>query len=103
MEKFDYKDWSAQSNWQGEVTLFTLENNKLRTNSDSANSECYVARNIKLEPEMVWEFWVNLKFNSSSANYIDIYLFSDSMNLKGQKNGYFVRIGNTKDEIGLYK
>ena len=103
MEKFDYKDWSAQSNWQGEVTLFTLENNKLRTNSDSANSECYVARNIKLEPEMVWEFWVNLKFNTSSANYIDIYLFSDSMNLKGQKNGYFVRIGNTKDEIGLYK
>lgn len=103
MEKFDYSDWNTQSNWLGEIKYFTIEGNKLRSNSDSLNTEFYISRSIKLESEMVWEFWVNLKFNTSSANYLDVFLFSDSINLKGQKNGYFVRIGNTKDEIALYK
>jgi hypothetical protein len=103
MEKFDYNDWNSQSDWLGNLQSFALENGKLRSDNDIANSEFYVSRSITIEPEMVWEFWVNLKFNTSSANYLDVYLFSDSINLKGQKNGYFVRIGNTKDEIVLYK
>ena len=103
MEKFDYSDWNTQLNWQGDVKSFTIDNERLRSNNDSANVEFYISRSLQLYSEMVWEFWINLKFNTSSANYLDVYLFSDSMNLKGQKNGYFVRIGNTKDEIALYK
>nr|MDQ3046476.1 lamin tail domain-containing protein [Bacteroidota bacterium] len=51
-----------------------------------------------------WEFYVNLQFPTSSANYTDIYLMSDSANLQSTSHsGYFVRIGNTTDEISLYK
>lgn len=103
IEHFDSADWSNQFNWKGDLNAFAIEDDKLRSNSDSINAEFYLVREIDYYPEMVWEFWVNLKFNTSSVNYLDVYLFSDSSNLKGPKNGYFVRIGNTKDEIALYK
>jgi hypothetical protein len=37
-------------------------------------------------------------------NYADIYLISDKADLlSAMINGYFLRIGNTEDEISLYK
>src|SRR5574343_406198 len=51
-----------------------------------------------------WELYSNLNFNTSSANYVDIYLMADQANLlSGSLNGYFVRIGGTTDEISLYR
>ncbi|MHB1178174.1 MAG: lamin tail domain-containing protein, partial [Daejeonella sp.] len=51
-----------------------------------------------------WEFQVNLRFSTSGSNYTDVYLISDKADLKNSSiNGYFVRIGNTDDEISLYK
>jgi hypothetical protein len=39
-----------------------------------------------------------MDFNPSSSNYCDIYLSIDQ-----NKNGYFVRLGGTDDEVCLYK
>ncbi|MBJ6117308.1 lamin tail domain-containing protein [Pontibacter sp. BT310] len=51
-----------------------------------------------------WEFWANLKLATSSTNYTDIYLISDNADLNSTAtNGYFVRIGNTTDEVSLYR
>lgn len=44
-----------------------------------------------------------MNFNPSSNNYMDIYLISDTEDLSGPVNGYFVRIGNTQDDVCLYK
>ncbi|MEI9935357.1 MAG: hypothetical protein WDM71_11040 [Ferruginibacter sp.] len=43
---------------------------------------------------------MELAFNTSSANYVDIYLTASASDLT-QKNttGYFVRLGNTDDDI----
>ncbi len=49
-----------------------------------------------------WEWWMQLAFNPSSANYADIYLLSDQADLDGPLQGYFVRVGNTTDEVSLY-
>jgi hypothetical protein len=47
---------------------------------------------------------VNLQFNTSSANFVDVYLTSDQANLQSANiNGYFIKIGNTSDEVSLYK
>jgi hypothetical protein len=82
---------------------FTVESGQLRSNSDSAGQEFFISRPFEWAANAEWELLVNLKFNTSSANYIDVYLVSDSSNLMKGQSGYFVRIGNTKDEICLYK
>ncbi|MBL7811330.1 MAG: lamin tail domain-containing protein [Bacteroidetes bacterium] len=48
-----------------------------------------------------YSFEFNMGFNPSSQNYFDYFLFSDT-HVQLAKNGYFVRAGNTKDEISLY-
>ncbi|MBI3134822.1 MAG: lamin tail domain-containing protein [Bacteroidetes bacterium] len=50
-----------------------------------------------------WDFFVRMEFNPSSSNLARIYLVSDNANLTGSLNGYFVLVGNTTDEISLYR
>ena len=47
-----------------------------------------------------WEFQYGI--NPSSANYTEFWIAADTFAEKA-RNGYFVRAGNTKDEISLYK
>ncbi|NBX19586.1 MAG: hypothetical protein EBR08_02530, partial [Bacteroidia bacterium] len=47
-----------------------------------------------------WEFQYGI--NPSSANYTEFWISADSW-VEKARNGYFVRAGNTKDEISLYK
>ncbi|MEJ8757888.1 lamin tail domain-containing protein [Pontibacter sp. H259] len=49
-----------------------------------------------------WEFWANLKLATSASNYADVYLVADKQDLNAPDlDGYFVRIGNTSDEVSL--
>ncbi len=51
-----------------------------------------------------WEFWANLKLTTSSSNYADVWLISNSEDLKNPStSGYFVRIGGTADEVSLFR
>lgn len=50
----------------------------------------------------LFRFDVELQANPSSANYIDIFIAADTV-VEKAKNGYFVRFGDLKDEISLYK
>ena len=49
-----------------------------------------------------WEFFIDLQFATSGANFVDVYLMSDATDLNTTSNGYFVRLGGTPDEISLY-
>ncbi|MEO6720697.1 MAG: lamin tail domain-containing protein, partial [Ferruginibacter sp.] len=51
-----------------------------------------------------WEINVTLTFNTSSANYVDVFLMASASDLSATTtSGYFVRVGNTDDEISLYR
>lgn len=76
----------------------------LRSNNTTASSTYYITTPSTTATNAQWEFYINLKFATSSANYVDVYLTADNANLTSATlNGYFVRIGNTLDEICLYK
>ncbi len=97
---------SLSSNWVGSNLSkdFVINNGMLQSQSTVANSNFYLSIENKLSVNCIWEFWVNLKFNTSGANYVDIYLVSDKQDLKSTSiNGYFIRIGGTNDEISLFK
>ena len=85
-------------------TDFIVLTNKLRSNSSLSSGSFYISTPNTLALNSKWEFWINLQFNTSGANFVDIYLISDKADLKSSLiNGYFIRVGNTDDEICLYK
>lgn len=101
----DFEDGSFLNNpsWEGDASKFFIENGQLRSNSDIVSDEYYLSTASQMPIDAEWRIGVNMKFSTSSVNYTDVFLISDVPNLKQVQNGYFVRIGNTKDEVSLYK
>ena len=91
--------------WAGDTTSFTFTNSlQLQSNDSSINGIFSIATENQLCIGTQWEFWLRLSFNPSSANYVDIYLTSSEKKPDDPVAfGYFVRAGNTQDEISLYK
>jgi hypothetical protein len=102
-DAFSDGDFTSNPVWTPDATTNgTVINNQLRSNSSFANSTFYISTPSAQALNAQWEFYVNLQFNTSSANYVDVYLTSSNATMTGA-NGYFVRIGGTPDEISLYK
>ncbi|MEO8823804.1 MAG: lamin tail domain-containing protein [Ginsengibacter sp.] len=91
--------------WSGNTSSFIINNSfQLQSNDSTENSTFYLASENHLCLAAQWEFWMRLSFNPSSANYIDIYLASSKQHLNDSAaEGYFVRAGNTQDDISLYR
>lgn len=77
---------------------------QLQSNNMVAGSSFYISIASTLATSAQWEFYTKIDFNPSSANYIDVYLIASASDISATTtSGYFVRIGNTDDEISLYK
>lgn len=102
-EDFSDDDFTQNPTWSGHNTKFTVDNKRLRSNSGTSNDLFYLSTPNNLAIDCQWDFLVDLQFNTSSANYVDFVLVSDTANPALTKEGYFLRVGNTKDELALYK
>ena len=105
---FDDGNFTSNPVWFGDDSVFVVVdvngNNQLRSNKTLASSSFYLATNSTLALDCQWEWFTNLQFNTSSANYVDVYLTADQSNLLSPTlSGYFVRLGGTDDEISLFK
>ncbi len=100
----DFSDGNFTTNpvWSGNVGLFTAAANELNSQSAIAGNY-YLSTPSTLGVNAQWDFYFNLKFSTSGANYVDVYLMADVADLTSVNNGYFVRIGGTPDEVSLYK
>ncbi|MBS1634715.1 MAG: lamin tail domain-containing protein [Bacteroidetes bacterium] len=103
-ENFNDGDISANPPWTGNTGDFTVTaNGQLRSNNTTTNTSFAIVTSNTLSTNCQWEFWCNLQFNPSGANYIDVYLVSNNSNLLDPLlNGYFVRLGGSTDEVSLY-
>ena len=108
-EQFNDRDFTSNPVWTGsnsgnDFSIDTSSTIQLRSKSTTASSNFYLSTNSALASNCIWEFSVNLLFNPSGANYVDVYLTSDQANLQATNlNGYFIRLGGTNDEICLFK
>lgn len=103
IENFSDGDFTTNPIWSGDIANWKVVNNQLNSNAPTTSAQTFLTTFNSLAQNTQWEFTVNLKFATSSANYTDIFLISDSLNLLGQNSGFFVRVGNTADEISLYR
>jgi len=102
-ESFDDGDFTNNPAWAAsDDALWQINAGELQSNSSTA-ATYFISTISEVAAEATWRFKVNLKFSTSGANYVDVYLMADSENLSMATNGYFVRVGDTQDEIVLYK
>ena len=104
-ENFNDGDFTNNPTWSGNTSDFIVNtSSQLQSNNTVANSSYFLTTPNTLANIVEWQMYIQLSFNPSSANYVDIYLIASSSDLGSSANtGYFVRIGNTNDEISLYR
>jgi hypothetical protein len=103
IDNFTDGDFSQNPIWSGDVANYVVSGDSLRSNSSTLNDTLYLSTPSAIALQGQWEIYVRLNFSTSSTNYVDVYLMSDISNLRQTQNGYFVRLGNTSDDICLYK
>jgi len=104
-DDFSDGDFTSSPTWSGDDAFFIVENETLRSNIDPGDVSInyYLSTPSAIIDDAQWEFWINLDFATSGANYVDIYAVADNANLASVSNGYFIRFGDTEDEISFYK
>jgi hypothetical protein len=101
----DFTDGNFTQNpeWLGDTGRFEVNTaGQLQLIAPGAGLSALVTSNMMLK-RTEWSFWVKLSFNTSTNNYARVYLVSDTSNLKGPVNGYFLQIGGSNDSISFFK
>lgn len=103
-DPFDDASLQAPVVWH-DTTSWIQEHGVLRSNDlrEQQSFAIYTsAPPLQAGADWEWQLSVRLAFNPSSANYLDWFLAADSSPLHA-RNGFYVRLGNTRDEISLYR
>ncbi len=104
-EHFDDGDFTGNPTWSGSTADWIVNPSfQLQSNNSVVNSTYYLSTASTKATTAQWEFFCQLSFNPSSANYIDVFLMASAGDLtQNSTTGYFVRLGGTDDEICLYR
>jgi hypothetical protein len=103
-DNFSDGDFTQNPEWIGDTDKFIVNtSHELQLNSEAVAGEAYLSTSSKSTVNASWEFLVRMGFNPSSNNYCNVYLMSNYSDLNAATNGYFVKLGNTQDEVSLYR
>ncbi|MBR4838859.1 MAG: lamin tail domain-containing protein [Paludibacteraceae bacterium] len=89
--------------WSGEKENFILTDSSLQLHAPRELRKSYLFTPSSVFGEAEWRMRLRLGFNPSGSNYVRFYLSSNSPDLKGSLEGYFVQVGNASDQILLYR
>ncbi len=104
-DNFTDGNFTANPAWVGNNADFIVNAAlQLQSNNTVAGSNFYLSTASTKATSAQWDFYSAFTFNLSGANYTDVYLTASGSDLTlTGTTGYFVRIGNTDDEISLYR
>jgi len=103
MDDFSDGDFTTNPAWTGNDAKFIISSGLLKLQAPTIAEKAYLTTTSNVIYNASWEFFVRMDFNPSSANYTRVYLVSNQSDLTLPLNGYYVMIGNTADEISLYR
>ncbi|MBT1703110.1 lamin tail domain-containing protein [Chryseosolibacter indicus] len=104
-DSFDDGNFTSNPIWTGAdgKNDFKVESNQLQLDAPAVEAVSYLSTLSNVINHTIWEFNVKMTFETSSNNLTRVYLISDQQNLSGAIKGYYVEIGNTLDEVSLYR
>lgn len=89
--------------WTGDHSKFTVASNQLKLSAPAVSDVAYLSTASQAINDATWEFWVRMDFNPSASNLARVYLASNISDLTSALNGYYVLIGDSPDEVSLYR
>lgn len=89
--------------WKADSSQWQLTDGMLQSKLAKPNTSFSISTSNNLTNDCVWKLNCTLHFATSSLNFVDYYLLSDTDDLANASNAYFVRIGSSSDDICLYK
>ena len=104
MEDFGDGDFTSNPAWVGQTDRFIINaSNELQLNAPAVAEETYLVTSVGQLENQSWNFLVKMGFATSSTSLTKVYLLSSAQDLTGSVNGYYVMIGDTPDEVSLYR
>lgn len=103
-DDFSDGDLSADPAWIGDISDYEVNAGlQLQLNAAPVDNESHLSTLSQAINDASWEVDVSMDFNPSSTSSTFIYLCADQSDLEGDLNGYYVLIGDSPDEISLYR
>ncbi|MGM0545514.1 MAG: lamin tail domain-containing protein [Bacteroidota bacterium] len=102
-EDFSDGDYTNNPTWiDSESKHIVNSSNRLQLDAPSESAEAVIST-ASTAAYGEWETYIELGFNPSGSNLSRFYIVADNQDLKGNVDGYFVQIGDTEDEVSLYR
>jgi len=103
-DDFSDGDFTSSPTWVGQTDRFLVnELGELQLSAPAEVGESYLVIVSSEIDDASWEFVVKMGFQTSNTSYTKVYLMTDQADLTGNLNGYFVLIGETEDEVSLWR
>ncbi len=101
-ETFSDGNFTENMVWTGTTYNFWVNTaGQLQSKAASASTSWLFTTSEAID-NASWECWVKINYNPSSGNYPVIYIISDNNDLSTGCNGYFIKIGDTQDDVSLW-
>jgi len=106
-DNFTDGNFTSNPAWSGNDTDFIVNaSQQLQLSNQPVASASYLSLvNSQSLNNCEWNFWINLNFSPSSNNYARVYLVSDTNDLSGNLNGYYLQFGENlaNDQVELFR
>ena len=102
-EDFSDGDFTSNPTWTDSESKHIVNgSNLLQLDAPSETAEAVIST-PSTAAYGEWEAYLELGFNPSSSNLSRVYIIANNQDMKGEIDGYFVQIGDTEDEVSLYR
>ena len=103
-DTFSDGDFTNNPTWSGNTDKFIVNSSQqLQLSASAVTSTAYLSTPSASINNASWQFYLKAGLLLTSGNYVNYYLVSNSADLSGSLNGYYVMVGNTNKEVALYK
>ncbi|MBN1198436.1 MAG: lamin tail domain-containing protein, partial [Bacteroidales bacterium] len=102
-DDFSDGDFNYNPRWQGDSLHFEVNSSKQLHLKWTGNDTSFLATWGTWVPEIEWNFWIKLSFNTSVNNFMKVYLTADRMELDQSLNGSFLQVGGGNDSLYIMK
>lgn len=104
IDDFSDDDFTVDPVWSGDTSEYLVIDNQLNSNGPDTGGTLYLSTPSLAIIDAEWQFLVKLEFPPSGSNRARIYLISDHADLESGLNGYFIEIGQSReDQIKFYR